>query len=242
MPDHPQLVRGLIGALLLCRPATAADKTPEQELDERIVQLGSPDPKVRAEAACVVGRMGPQGRRAKTALAKALTLEVRRTIPGREAQTCECPKEPEDRSAWVEWSRACRDLRSRAPDPIPWALRRVGGVRLGFGAVMTMIRTEPRLRFDHKDTAQLLAELGPSAIPELAAAIADPDAVVRYIAIRALPSISPHTKRAERLLQKAVDEKTGTTRQEAALALEEFRESWKRERERDRRVRSLGPR
>jgi HEAT repeat protein len=237
--DRRQLVLGLMG-LLICAPASAADKTLGRQLEQRIDQLDDPDPKVRAEAACVVGRMGTQSRRAGTALANALTLEVRSTIPGRRGYSCECPKRPEDSAAWLEWSRACRDLLTGSGgDPIPWALRKVGGTKLGVRAVMSMIRAEPLLRFDHGETAELLAKLGPEAISELEKAIEDPDAVVRYIAIWALPSIDPPTKPAEKALQRAVREQTDTTQQQAVLALEELREAWTLARKRERLVREL---
>jgi HEAT repeat protein len=235
MHDRRQLAAlALISAFLLCVPATAADKTPE----ERLEQLDSPDPKVRAEAACAIGRMLIPPRRAATALAKALTLEVRRATPAslEEPPTCDCPNEPADPGVRAEWVRACNDLRSEAPHPIPWALRKIGGAKLGVSAVMSMARAEPDLGIGHKQAAHLLAQLGPDAIPEFEKAIEDPDAAIRSIAIRTLPRIRPPTWHAEKALRKAAAQQTGFTQKEAVVALDEIRRARKGERLRQRHL------
>ena len=84
-------------------------------------------------------------------------------------------------------------------------------------------RDEPGLRFVPADTADLLGALGPGAVPALSrAAVAEPNAQIRWIAVTALGKVDPTTKATRAALERVVAEQSGDVQQEAAHILEEL--------------------
>jgi len=212
------------------RRSVEEEKTAAEELDLLIDDLRDPSPDVRQSAACAIAERGREGERAVEALILALELDVRSTAPGssRGGVSCYRPS-ARDLARWKSFEAMVAFMRrvyaygeeSRRRLPVPWALRRTHGAERGAIAVVDLLRREPGLRFVPADAADLLGALGPGAVPALSrAAVAEPNAQIRWIAVMALGKVDPTTKATRAALERVVAEQSGDVQKEAAHVLE----------------------
>lgn len=214
------------------RRSVEEERTAAEELDSLIEDLRDPAPDVRQRAACSIAERGAEGEKAVATLILALEQEVRSTAPGspRGGVSCARPS-PWDLARWKSFEAMLAFMRrvyvygeeGRRRLPVPWALRRTHGAERGAIAVLSLLPREPGLRFVPADTADLLGALGPGAVPALSrAAVAEPNAQIRWIAVMALGKIDPTTKANRAAIERVVAEQSGDVQQEAAHVLEEL--------------------
>jgi HEAT repeat protein len=208
--------------LALALPGTGAARA--QAGDEPIIRgkplhewaaaLKDPDPRVRAEAARTLARLGPKARPALTALKEAFKdpdADVRA-----QAGYALAAMGPENLPLLLD-ALASGDPRGM----LRTALRQFGPAVVP-GLLKALAADEPRLR---RAAAAALGEYPLSArtiVPALRRALSDPDVLVRVEAASALHTVNPFCTDAVPVLVKALKDTNADVRLRAVAALQDF--------------------
>ena len=114
--------------------------------------------------------------------------------------------------------KAVREFRSDAISGED-AVKRLGGPERAAHRLETYLRLPRWMKTDREAATFLLGDCGPTAVPALEKALADPDAAVRYYAAAALGRLGPEAKAAVPALIKLLADADANVRWRAARAL-----------------------